>query len=366
MDLCALFPYLNATLTPPHPHPATPRPGVRTPCTAASYDNTGQFIVLGTDCGSVQCFSTTSFHINTPHNAHYDAHKGNITSVNFSPDNTLFAARSMDSTISIYSFASFKKQGKNTPPIKLIKGIDTSYEFCNVTFSPDSTMLVAGSCVNPKRADPSYVHFYRTATDSVEPVASIASTPSVSTPVVEWAPKINQVIVGSSDGKVKVLYDPSLSTKGVLLSANRKARKVNALDALLMSRSEHVTNDMIQTPHALPLFQTKKEDKKSMAAKSKDRMPEQASGGIMTGRKGANTSVSMTQSIVDNLGISTGERSDIRLLSRDPREDLFKYNNKNPTGVKTGMNSYDTEKPVLAATTAEEEQQKRKRQKKSK
>jgi hypothetical protein len=125
----------------------------------------------------------------------------------------------------------------------------------------------------------------------------------------------------------------------------------------LLSRGDNVTGEIFN-PHALPIFQTKKDDKKAKDKRSRDRMPETARTDIMMGR-GDGTKTN-TQSMVDNLGIS---KTDVRLLSRDPREDLFKFIDKNPTGVKTGMNAYDTEKPILASTTAEEEQAKRKRQK---
>jgi WD40 repeat protein len=328
--------------------------GVRAPCTAASFDKEGAVVVFGTQCGSVQSFSTSAFHVNTPVNCDHDAHTSTITCIKFSPDNSFFATRSMDSTVNLYSFAAFSKPGKNCPPLKTIRGIETSYEFANLCFSPDSSMLLAGTCVNPKKSEASFLHFYPTSKETTEPIASIASLPSISTPVVEWAPKINQIITGSSDGKVRVLYDPTLSNKGVLLSASRKPRKVNALDALLLSRGDNVTGEIFN-PHALPIFQTKKDDKKSKEKRSRDRMPENARTDIMMGR-GDGTKTN-TQSMVDNLGIS---KTDVRLLSRDPRTDLFKFIDKNPTGVKTGMNAYDTEKPLLASTTAEEEQAKRK------
>ena len=55
------------------------------------------------------------------------------------------------------------------------------------------------------------------------------------------------------------LYDANLSSKGALLSVRRKPRKVNALDALLLSRADNVTGEIL-TPNALPLFKDEEKE----------------------------------------------------------------------------------------------------------
>ena len=144
-----------------------------------------------------------------------------------------------------------------------------------------------------------------------------------------------------------------------------RSSQVNELDALLMSRADQSTSGEIITPHALPLFQNK-EGKKTKRERERERMdpvkakiPENEAVGTMGGGAKSN-SKSLTQTLRDDLGL-TGHEA--RLQSRDPRADLFKYNEINPTGVKTGL---EKQQPtILAGTTAEEEQEKRAKKQKT-
>ena len=48
-----------------------------------------------------------------------------------------------------------------------------------------------------------------------------------------WHPRLNQILVGAGDrkaGAVRVLYDPALSERGVLLCAGRKLRPKDPFD----------------------------------------------------------------------------------------------------------------------------------------
>jgi hypothetical protein len=51
---------------------------------------------------------------------------------------------------------------------------------------------------------------------------------------VRWHPRINQIAVSTSAGRVKVLFDSELSVKGAKLCVARAPRKANALDAIGM------------------------------------------------------------------------------------------------------------------------------------
>lgn len=50
---------------------------------------------------------------------------------------------------------------------------------------------------------------------------------------VQWHDRLNQIVVGVGDrkgGSVRVLYDPTTSSQGVLLAAGRKPRAANPFD----------------------------------------------------------------------------------------------------------------------------------------
>lgn len=67
---------------------------------------------------------------------------------------------------------------------------------------------------------------------------------------VLWHPKINQIITGSSNGAIHVLYSPHLSTRGATLSLSRTARvKGPGEEDIELDRP-------IITPHALPMYKT--------------------------------------------------------------------------------------------------------------
>ena len=236
--------------------------GVRTACTAASFDKSGKFVALGTNTGSVQMFETSQFFTNRAAGSCFSAHGPTaiVTSVAFSNSGNFFATRGDDGKISIFETAKFKTSGKGAKPFRTFEGVDTSYETCNLAFSPDDSTIVAGTCVNPKTSDHSYLKFFRVKDFSTnDPFAAIITGAGISTVCVAWPPKINQIICGLSDGSCKVLYDPNLSSKGALLSAGRKPRKVNALDALLLSRADNVTGEIL-TPNALPLFKDEEKE----------------------------------------------------------------------------------------------------------
>lgn len=52
-----------------------------------------------------------------------------------------------------------------------------------------------------------------------------------------WHPKINQILVGLSDGKCRLYYDPNTSVRGALSCADRPVRRAR--------QAEIIKEDMI-------------------------------------------------------------------------------------------------------------------------
>lgn len=67
---------------------------------------------------------------------------------------------------------------------------------------------------------------------------------------VLWNERINQIITGSSDGSIHVLYSPHTSTKGATLAVTR-APRARAPDDFSTASSVH---QQIIAPHSLPMF----------------------------------------------------------------------------------------------------------------
>jgi hypothetical protein len=47
---------------------------------------------------------------------------------------------------------------------------------------------------------------------------------------MDWSPKLNQLFVGTSTGKVHCLYDPVMSNKGIMLGLAKTPRKADPGD----------------------------------------------------------------------------------------------------------------------------------------
>jgi hypothetical protein len=47
---------------------------------------------------------------------------------------------------------------------------------------------------------------------------------------MDWSPKLNQLFVGTSTGKVHCLYDPVMSSKGIMLGLAKTPRQADPGD----------------------------------------------------------------------------------------------------------------------------------------
>jgi len=143
-----------------------------------------------------------------------------------------------------------------------------------------------------------------------------------------WHPEINQIICGSSDKIIHVLYDPKLSQKGVLFSVSKAPKKRRLEDT--------IQTQYIMTPHALPMFKQapslKRQREKAMADPTKAAIPEAPQlGQGVGGRLGS----SLTASIMKHL-----VKHDV--IDDDPRAALLKYANTEPIWFA----AYQTTQPV--------------------
>lgn len=86
---------------------------------------------------------------------------------------------------------------------------------------------------------------------------------------VLWHERINQILTGSSDGSLHVLYDPRLSTKGITIAAARAPRKRQQEDYFATAAGG--APQQIIAPHSLPMF---KEDVNEGMANAKKRQRE--------------------------------------------------------------------------------------------
>ncbi|GAA5823064.1 hypothetical protein JCM11251_007472 [Rhodosporidiobolus azoricus] len=173
---------------------------------------------------------------------------------------------------------------------------------------------------------------------------------------VAWHPKINQIVTASSSGSLHVLYSPTLSIKGALLSVTRPVRRPQ-IDHFTSLSSEH--DRPIIAPHSLPLFKEdggvsaggrggkrKRERERMDPQKTMKPLPPVTGPG-----KGGRIGAAATQHVVQGLVRNT-------LRDVDPREALLKYATADPNdNTWTQAWSKTQPKPVFDTRIVTEEEE---------
>jgi hypothetical protein len=205
-------------------------------------------------------------------------------------------------------------------------------------FSPDGSLLVTGTSVKKGQGTPQLVFV---STQTLEVVASVDVDGASVVPLL-WHPKLNQIVAGNADGAAYVMYDPSMSEKGVMLCTAKRAPKRAAL-----SYTGGIMN--IITPHALPMFKDENLDHKKQrgldrADPLKSRKPEQQMSG--PGRGG----VIGTTFHHSMMKVLQKDRID-DFKNTDPREALLKHAQAAIDDPKYVTTAYAQNQPQVVAGT---------------
>ncbi|KAL7452342.1 hypothetical protein ACHAWC_004073, partial [Mediolabrus comicus] len=364
----------------------------------------GRKIVVGTSCGSIQIWSCFGSSVSTrPLGAVYSAHGSGtttkpVTFVTFVGDGSKIASRSdSDDTVRIWNAEKMEKESGgsfnrkrggdsgHSPSLLLAicKDLPALNESANCAFSPDATVVCAGTSVNPREPNCcGKLKFYRLPevtkssnkpsketkkkkkeTALLDPIVELDVAPNASVLVVQWHPKLNQIAVGTSDGLIHILYDQTVSSKGALIPTARSVRPSDGLSDLLRTRAptgsaafltSSSSDANIKTPHSLPLFReearaTRKVKEEVRKDPEKTKLPQPPSSGIKTGT-GAGGSLTLAQSVYSKNIQKIVKNKNI--AGQDPREELFKHNE----GKSYLSKAYEGDvQRILAEKTVEEE-----------
>lgn len=167
-----------------------------------------------------------------------DAHKADTWTggLDVSSDGRTVVTRGGDDTIKLWDTRKFKK------PISVIDHPSTSDQYANtdIRFSPNSTSIITGS------ADGN-LHILNPATLKPELVTPV--TPGSLLTTVMWHDKLNQILTGSTNAEMHVLYNPSTSTKGatMVMSKAPKRRHVDDDPNFTTDLSQGLSGDSITT-----------------------------------------------------------------------------------------------------------------------
>uniref|UniRef100_A0A7S4HVB9 FHA domain-containing protein n=1 Tax=Odontella aurita TaxID=265563 RepID=A0A7S4HVB9_9STRA len=362
--------------------------GQRTGVTCTVFHPGGREIALGTSDGSVQIWSCAGTIRTRPDRAVFDAHGPGraVTSLVYSADGTRLASRSIgDDAAAVWDA---RKLTRSSEPLAVCAGLPALHEASNCAFGPDGTVLCAGTSVDPPRkkggedqgatqnrsagVSRGKLRLYKLpekyappAEKPLIPIAEVdAAAPGASAVRVLWHHKLNQIVVGTSDGNASVFFDPAHSSRGALLGLSKRAKAQDALGLLLASRapagSAAVTSEIV-TPHALPMFQTEKQQRKAKRGKrQREELKEEddrarhkpEAPATDKARIGGQTSAgaNFTQFVVQSLGMTKNKN----IAGRDPRDDLMKYREGKKNYASKAYEG-DVER-VLAEKTAEEEE----------
>jgi hypothetical protein len=217
--------------------------GQRTPATSLAYHPGGREFAVGTGCGSVQIWNSTTVRLR-PERAVYQAHgpiknvdsSGDnsnsksvsspaVTSVVFSPDGTMIASRAggseeLDDTIRIWNATHLGKDTAGAPsssPMFICPDVPSFSDRANCAFSPNSRILCVGTYMNRRaknKQGDGVLRIYRIPRYNnkeqehdigggtvLSAILQLPVCPGSSLIRVLWHPKLNQIVCGSADGR---------------------------------------------------------------------------------------------------------------------------------------------------------------------
>ena len=157
--------------------------------------------------------------------------------IDISPDGRLVVTRGGDDTIKLWDTRKFKQ------PVTVVAHPSTSgqYQTTNIRFSPTGTNIVTGS-------ETGHLHILNPATLRPELVTPV--TPGSPLITVLWHQKLNQIVTGSANAEVHILYNPNLSNggaKAVMLRAPKR-RHIDDDPNLTMDLAHGISGDAIILP----------------------------------------------------------------------------------------------------------------------
>ena len=179
----------------------------------------------------------------------FDAHEGGdeggaaVCSLAFHKDNRTLASRAQDGSLKLWDVRQMSK------PVARVADLPAIYDETACGFSPDGTLAYAAVSAPASGGGGGALAFFDSKT--LRPVSRVGFPGSAV--AVCWHARLNQVFVGCAQGRTgetRVLYDPVLSSRGVLLGKNRTPRSMDAGDVAIAG----LYQGAVHNPNALPMF----------------------------------------------------------------------------------------------------------------
>uniref|UniRef100_A0A914D5R8 Uncharacterized protein n=1 Tax=Acrobeloides nanus TaxID=290746 RepID=A0A914D5R8_9BILA len=185
--------------------------GKRAIPTACCYSNDGRLIAVGCDDGSIHIWKHGKIYVNTTY-LNRTAHSGPITCLAFSPDGEKILSRSLDDTMKLFELKNFKQ------PLQTATDLPNLFPQTDCGFSPHGEFVFTGTSTKSKVGESGSLLFFNSDNFDLLYRINFDSSGCIR---INWHPKINQILVGLSDGTCRLYYDLSTSLRGALQCVSR-------------------------------------------------------------------------------------------------------------------------------------------------
>ena len=296
------------------------------PVNCCNFNRDGKIIIGGVNDGSIQLFTLKSY---LPQLYIPNAHENNceISSIVFMENNRNFYSRATDNTMKLWDIR------KYTKPLKIFGNLPSNSYKTEICLSPDEDYVLTGTSIikskNKKENEIQYGQVKVFSTTNHEIINSYDISPNNSVISLKWRKKINQILVGTTDGYINIYFSPpNISNGGIINSIFKRPKeykeKLDIYNAPMP----------IITPMQLPLFEEKEFSRQTYLEKIGAVEEEQTEDNNIIGAKNFKPfSMSkpakhntLTQHIFKNLNKAIYEEG-------DPQEQLNKFEGKKGEGI---------------------------------
>ncbi|KAK8808406.1 hypothetical protein WA158_008307 [Blastocystis sp. Blastoise] len=231
--------------------------GLKTPASTCCFTDDGKSLAIGTLDGSIQIFDQRATY-SRPNRVVFDAHMGDITSLQYSIGNRLLVSRGKDDCVRVWD------SRKLTKPLHIYTNIYTIHDVANTSFGPSQGIFVTGTIIPPKSQEKAKLLFFDVNNNTNEPIYTKEISETNSIIGVRWSSPLNQIFVGMTDGSMMGYYDPQYSKKGLILSSTKTTTKKEemhfgredaaawAVDGVYQPKGKTLNQKRLQLIHPTP------------------------------------------------------------------------------------------------------------------
>ncbi|KAG7157714.1 WD repeat-containing protein 70-like [Homarus americanus] len=317
--------------------------GLKTVPTTSAFSKDGLLVACACDDGSIQMWDHRKNFVNVTINIKNAHARGTDTSgLTFAYDNKGFATRGGDDTLKLWDIRNTKQA------VHTAKDLFNRFGMTDCVFSPNDQIVVTGTSLNRGETSGKLMMYNR---NTWEVVRELHVGPSHVVKII-WHPRLNQIMLGCGDGKVRLLYEPKVSHNGAILVAGKHKKR--------SKQAEVVVSQQVITPHALPMFReerhksTRKLEERDRKDPVKSRQPDLPVGKAGSGGRVSAGGSTLSSYIIRNMGLRNKVHEE-----GDPREALLKYAKdaeENPYWV-TPAYTKNQPKPVFQEKEIPEEEE---------